>query len=494
MPTETSKLQLNGFQTKDETKSLYKAVKENPKDKIEIELGDSKDSSQLYPQAKIQRWNNEVNFSLRYKEDSSKEAKVVEVKNDVLVWSKGKKEVHIYEKPEVAEDGGLEIEVVLKEKPDTNVIEFTLQTKGLEFFYQPELTQEEKDHGSIRPDNVVGSYAVYYKDCPANYVGGKEYKTGKAFHIFRPKITDANGNEVWGELNVDVDNNLLTITIDQSWLDNAIYPIIIDPTFGYTTAGASFYSDSSGYMYGGKYSAPGTGTVNSISVYSNISGSNQMCGIYDNSNNLVGSSASDSSGSGSKWRTMNASGTISIMSSQNYWLTYWIGASVTMYQDSITNTAMRRSGITYTGTYPSTRNTSGDRTDVKFSIYATYTAGGGASAPTVTTQDCTDVTSSSATGNGNITNTGGENATRRGFCYMAGTTGDPTTADSVVYDDGSFGTGAYTKGITGLSPETGYRVRAYAVNSGGTGYGTTGQLTTSEAVETRMLSLTGVGK
>lgn len=100
-------------------------------------------------------------------------------------------------------------------------------------------------------------------------------------------------------------------------------------------------------------------------------------------------------------------------------------------------------------------------------------------APTVTTQDCTSVGSTGATGNGNITATGGADCTRRGFCYMAGTSGDPTTANSVAYDDGTFSTGAFTKAITGLSASTGYRVRAYAVNSAGTSYGTTVQLTTS---------------
>ena len=99
-------------------------------------------------------------------------------------------------------------------------------------------------------------------------------------------------------------------------------------------------------------------------------------------------------------------------------------------------------------------------------------------APTVTTQAATSITSSGCTGNGNITNTGGVNATRRGFCYVAGTSGDPTTANSVAYDDGSFGVGAYTKAITGLSSGAGYRVRAYAINSIGTSYGTTVQVTT----------------
>lgn len=109
-------------------------------------------------------------------------------------------------------------------------------------------------------------------------------------------------------------------------------------------------------------------------------------------------------------------------------------------------------------------------------IVVTYTV-----APTVTTQAATDVDTDSCTGNGNITDTGGANCTRRGFCYMEGSSGDPTTANSTAYDDGSFGTGAYTKSITGLSPSTNYRVRAYAVNSAGTGYGTTVDVTTAAA-------------
>jgi hypothetical protein len=106
------------------------------------------------------------------------------------------------------------------------------------------------------------------------------------------------------------------------------------------------------------------------------------------------------------------------------------------------------------------------------------------SVPTVETSNCTGITATGATGNGNITATGGENCTRRGFCYTTGTTGDPTTANSVAYDDGSFGTGAYTKAITGLAENASYRVRAYAVNSAGTGYGTTVQLTTSASPPT----------
>ncbi len=102
-------------------------------------------------------------------------------------------------------------------------------------------------------------------------------------------------------------------------------------------------------------------------------------------------------------------------------------------------------------------------------------------APTVTTQSADQIATTSVRGNGNITATGGENCTRRGFCYKVGTSGDPTTSDSVAYDDGDFGTGAFTKSITGLTAGTSYRVRAYAVNSAGTSYGTTVTVTTLSA-------------
>jgi hypothetical protein len=102
-------------------------------------------------------------------------------------------------------------------------------------------------------------------------------------------------------------------------------------------------------------------------------------------------------------------------------------------------------------------------------------------APTITTQAVSSIAQTTATGNGNITATGGANCTRRGFCYKVGTSGDPTVADSTAYDDGDFGTGAFTKSITGLSAGTSYRVRAYAINSAGTGYGDTVQVTTLTA-------------
>lgn len=109
------------------------------------------------------------------------------------------------------------------------------------------------------------------------------------------------------------------------------------------------------------------------------------------------------------------------------------------------------------------------------SFYGTYTV----APPTVTTQSATVVLYDSCIANGNVTSEGDADCTTKGFCYKAGTSGDPTVSDSTIYDTGSFSTGAYTRQITGLAANTSYRVRAYAINSGGTSYGDTVQVVTA---------------
>jgi hypothetical protein len=97
-------------------------------------------------------------------------------------------------------------------------------------------------------------------------------------------------------------------------------------------------------------------------------------------------------------------------------------------------------------------------------------------APTVTTQDPTDILTTSVTGNGNITALGGENSTVRGFEY-----GLTKTDTWEVHDDGDFGAGAFTKGLTGLDANTQYWIRAYATNSIGTSDGEWVQFQTAAA-------------
>jgi hypothetical protein len=79
------------------------------------------------------------------------------------------------------------------------------------------------------------------------------------------------------------------------------------------------------------------------------------------------------------------------------------------------------------------------------------------------------ITGSSAHTGGNVTSTGGVPILERGVCY--GLSPNPTTANSKVIDPAP-GPGAFGSDITGLNGNTTYYVRAYAINSVGTGYGT----------------------
>jgi uncharacterized repeat protein (TIGR02543 family) len=97
-------------------------------------------------------------------------------------------------------------------------------------------------------------------------------------------------------------------------------------------------------------------------------------------------------------------------------------------------------------------------------------------APTVTTQAATDITMTSATGNGNITVLGTANPTEHGVVWS--TLPNPTTADSKTTDGPVAATGAFTSSITGLTPGTLYHVRAYATNIAGTSYGSDVTFTT----------------
>lgn len=363
-----------------ENNTFKQEVKDNPKDRIQVEIGDSKQPD-FKPQIKIMRWDNEVNFSMRAIEDPNA---TVEIDKEVIKYITPDYEVHQYDKPDASENGGHEFEWVLPKKPTSNILTATIQTKGLDFFYQPPLTQQEIDEGSQRPDNVVGSYAVYHKTKGGmNDSVGMEYKVGKAFHIYRPKVTDANGVETWGELNVDEQSGFLTVTIDQDFLDNAVYPVIVDPTFGYTSIGASGVTlNTTGATVGGKYTPVESGTVSMISLRSSSLSSNARGFLATVTGSaIVTNGISDitatSSGAGA-WTDYLYSTEPSI-TAQEYFLMVQIESdtSWSLKYDADSGTQVTDGNNWATPVNPTSPTETGSRI---VSIYATYTAAGGGSA------------------------------------------------------------------------------------------------------------------
>jgi hypothetical protein len=98
-------------------------------------------------------------------------------------------------------------------------------------------------------------------------------------------------------------------------------------------------------------------------------------------------------------------------------------------------------------------------------------------APTVTTQAVTSISTTTATGNGNITDLGVPNPTAYGVCWNTG--GTPTVSDSKVDKGAASSTGAFTVSMSGLTANTVYHVRSFASNIAGTNYGSEVTFTTS---------------
>ncbi len=136
-------------------------------------------------------------------------------------------------------DGNLEWELILLTAPADSSFTFNIKAKNLNFYYQDIICREP---GCIRPDSVKGSYAVYHSAYRNNIiVNGRmhSYKTGKAFHIYRPKIHDALGITEWGGIEIDTLAGEMRLYCPRSFLDSAVYPVVIDPTFGYDISGGS---------------------------------------------------------------------------------------------------------------------------------------------------------------------------------------------------------------------------------------------------------------
>ncbi|MDZ7699900.1 MAG: hypothetical protein U5R49_24235 [Deltaproteobacteria bacterium] len=90
--------------------------------------------------------------------------------------------------------------------------------------------------------------------------------------------------------------------------------------------------------------------------------------------------------------------------------------------------------------------------------------------PTVTTQAVADIGTTTAIGNGAVTDLGIPDPTAHGVCWN--TTGDPDIEDDDCTNEGvASTTGAFSSDIADLTPGTTYYIRTYAMNTAGTAYG-----------------------
>lgn len=292
-------------------------------------------------------------------------------------------DVTAFIEPKEGTENEFDIDFTLHAKPDTNV--FTYKIEGAEefdFFYQPELTPEEIADGAKRPENVVGSYAVYHKT-KAHYCtncNSPNYATGKVFHIFRPKVIDANGVEAWAQL--DYSNGQLTVTVSQTFLDNALFPVIVDPTFGQTSIGASFGAFGTSRALtktGYRYTASSGDTITGYSIYGQTSGSSrdENVAAYTFSGGIpvtrLGSAQIITfTPSAAGWFSITGLSE-SLTGGVEYVVAFAANSAMNNYYDAGTTAMHTQTSLTLSTTWTNL----GTSVNLN-SIYATYTAGGGA--------------------------------------------------------------------------------------------------------------------
>ena len=356
-----------------------------------VEIGDRK-SVDFKPYLKLNRWDGECFIKVGL---SVTEKSLPIIEGDKIIWEGRNRHILMYPflPSEQFELGAYEYEVVLNKKPKTNKFALNIQNQGLKFFYQPALTPPEIEGGCFRPDNIVGSYAVYHATKGGMVDSrGKDYKTGIAFHIPRPKIFDARGDWVWGELYYDEIKGLLITTIPQEFLEYAHYPIshAAGDTFGYTTKGGSYYYMMIKDCIRAIVDAPSAGTGTSISYYLwYYTGSEPYVkfALYKDSDDsfIKGTDQWKVTVGWNDWKTLNFT-TSPTLEAINYKICAWGEDNVYGYYDVVTD-AGRYQGLSYNG-WPSTADFLTDNT--KHSIYCTYTPAP-VVAPTVTTQDATGI-------------------------------------------------------------------------------------------------------
>lgn len=327
----------------------------------------------------LNRWDGEESLTIRRSKDQSKVpfVRLLEVSRREHTIARATTTDGVY---------GFEFDIELTGKPDTNV--FTYEMEGWEdllFVYQSQGWCGLKRVDC--PENVIGSYAVYHKEKRDN-----QYGTGKLYQIYRPLIHDADGNETWGALSYD--DGRLSVTAPPDFLDEATYPVTVDPTFGYTSAGASFINLLSGELVGSLASAPSTENIDSISAYVSLgtTASASVKGILvaHATHNIVtnGIGGAVDVTDPASWRTSTYISKPTVMSGVNYDIAIvWsevddFGDDSGIFVDSSGGDNMF---YDFSNNYGSpTDPTAGDHTTFPSllpSIYATYTASSGGAAP-----------------------------------------------------------------------------------------------------------------
>lgn len=320
-------------------------------------------------------------------------------------------------------DGRFKWDVVFEKCPESMILEWKRTCSGgLSAYYQDSLENEwRKEPQGVsleeylathnRPDDVIGSYAIYCdkannfikplnvkKEIPVNWKAQieegaaladvnidyyREYKTGKIGHKHRPFVIDSNGKTAWCSLLIV--GNIERVTLPEDFMKSAAYPVRLDPTIGYNTKGGSS-AEGSTVAFFTRFTMPENGTITSLTAYTKINASAQFkYSIYTDKDgveniNFLRGTAEGSESSYDDWKELSLTSSYDGIASTVYAFGVMSSnSSGSFYYDSgnAGQEGFDYSGKTYAQMWTNCSCAFGGA--LKFSIYATYTASGGSS-------------------------------------------------------------------------------------------------------------------
>lgn len=378
------------WERKDFIKEDYHFINELAINDVPIQIVVGSNTGKFVPNINMSKWNDEAWLNINYPQT---------VTNELPVFIDGKisqKIGDLTHRYYPKDNDVLEEEIILDQKPSTNELVFNIDfPEGLEFWYQdsleneyekltnPSFTLAEFLAMTNRPPNVVGSYAVYWKEM------NNEKKTGKFCHLFAWEATDALGAKQHIPLNIDPVLKKLTLAIDQTYLDNATYPVKLmgmGDTLGYSSKGASLLGTAYYYqVYKGTTNAGGGNTAQIHCWCKNTSGASAYdiyMNMYDSDGtrpeNLLRATVSTSVAASFDGQKDIAYVT-ALAGSTDYWVAWTpFNDAVDLYYDTSGGTNARADwGIVNNEFVDPWLHTDDDWSTYRWSIWVDYAAGGG---------------------------------------------------------------------------------------------------------------------
>lgn len=283
------------------------------------------------------------------------------------------------------ENNRLKWDIHFQTKPKTNIFEWQIEAqKDVEFLYQTPLTIEERLEGIQRELDIDGSYAVYIKDKSGHYKNSDgstriNYATGKLAHIPRPLCIDNNGDNQWADIEIkqiSSGSHTLKITIPQNFLDECSYPLILDPTVGYTTVGGTYSNILQTFgIVNYNTTASESGIAETIKFFSKTQYSGFKVSLYDNftsADRLLNSYTSSAIAS-LVWSSVDVSSeAFNIVESTDYYVAFKVDAGGHGYYYDLGVTGnLRYTFETYAGDMPDPSAATAATTS-KVSLYLEY--------------------------------------------------------------------------------------------------------------------------